>query len=526
VQLQAKPFKNSIDDFLALSCSFSLLMVFLCSIFYKMSSLTSALFGFMTLEQKNDYIISNVVLSIVLIGSVFGSLFVTLVILIVQLALEARRRMKLRRLKYVKTKKELELAPLGDPQAFHLFLSHAWPAAQDRMRIIKARFLECLPSARVFLDVDNLKSGSGTAEVDKSECILVFCTSQYFEKKNSLKELYRAVCQRRPILAVLEPDESQDGGLDQPAVEALITNKKLDKFKLRQKWGEWRDEGELLPSAFDHAPDEVEVRAALFATAPVEWNRLPHFQDVTIRLIAQNGILHGQAGDLYLQGEAATAKVSLPPPLKGREYHLFCSPFNAGAKEVAEELKQSDVFVTEGRKASAPLTYTTEVSKLALCDHMLVLLDDRTWTSGKMTAKFVEHIHEAMKIGVHINCVHEFPSMVGPPRHARHQVEFGLMFSDEWTPAHLTSGKTNLYKEIALALKGVEWRQPGLVAFAGKIAASADVHQPIEFEVPVEYVPATLPTTGGEVKLPPAEPLPTDPEPMLVEPGLGPNLNA
>ena len=59
-----------------------------------------------------------------------------------------------------------------------LLCSHAWPAAQDRMRIIKARFAEALPSCRVFLDVDNLKSGSGTAEVDKSECILVFCTSQ------------------------------------------------------------------------------------------------------------------------------------------------------------------------------------------------------------------------------------------------------------------------------------------------------------------------------------------------------------
>ena len=77
---------------------------------------------------------------------------------------------------------------------------------------------------------------------------------------------------------MLEPDETQDGGLDQAAVEALITNAKLDKFKLRKKWAEWKDEGELLPAAFDHAPDEVEVRAALFHTPPVEWNRLPHFQ--------------------------------------------------------------------------------------------------------------------------------------------------------------------------------------------------------------------------------------------------------
>ena len=86
----------------------------------------------------------------------------------------------------------------------------------------------------------------------------------------------RAVVQRRPIIAMLEPDATQEGGLDQAAVEKLITNKKLDKFNLRKKWDEWREDGELLPAAFDHSPDDVEVRAALFATPPVEWNRLPH----------------------------------------------------------------------------------------------------------------------------------------------------------------------------------------------------------------------------------------------------------
>ena len=145
---------------------------------------------------------------------------------------------------------------------------------------------------------------------------------------------------------------------------------------------------------------------------------------MTIRLIAQNGILRVKGGELYLQGEAGTGKVSLPPPLKGREFHLFCSPFNVGAKEFAEELKAAPVFATTGKKASAPLTYTTDDSKLAACDHMLVLLDTRTFTSGEDTAMLVEHIHQAMRIGVHLNCVHEFPAVVGPPRH---ECEFGLM---------------------------------------------------------------------------------------------------
>ena len=224
---------------------------------------------------------------------------------------------------------------------------------------------------------------------------------------------------------------------------------------------------------------------------------------VTVRLIAQKGILGGKGGELYLQGEAATGKVTLPPPLKGREYHLFCSPFNAGAKELADELKSAPVFETKGKKASAALTYTTDVDdlKLGKCDHMLVLLDSRTWTSGEDTANFVEHIHAAMRAGVHINCTHEFPSVVGP---ARHECDFGLMFDDDWTPAHLTSGSTNLYKEIAFALKGVEWRQPGLVAVASKLAGSAAPHQPMDVKVPDSYVPKRGPnkwTSGEALKL-------------------------
>jgi len=216
----------------------------------------------------------------------------------------------------------------------------------------------------------------------------------------------------------------------------------------------------------------------------VEWNRLPHFQDVTIRLIAQNGILRGPK--LYLQGEAAMGKVSLPAPFAMRQYHLFCSPFNAGAETFAEELKNASIYATKGKQPSVPLSYTTDVNQLASCDHMLVLLDARTWTSGEDTAKFVEHIHEAMKTGVHLNCIHEFPAVVGPPRF---ECEFALMFGDDWTPAHLTGGKTNLYKEIAFALKGVEWRQPGLVAVASKLIASAGEHTPIDFTVPGSYTP-------------------------------------
>jgi len=119
---------------------------------------------------------------------------------------------------------------------------------------------------------------------------------------------------------------------------------------------------------------------------------------------------------------------------------------------------------------------------------VLVLLDERTWTSGADTAKFVEHIHMAMRTGVHICCVHEVPAVVGPHRHA---CDFTMMFHDDWTPAHLTGGRTNLYREVDVALKGEEWRQPGLVALADKLSTSAGEHTPQKVMVPSSYEPKT-----------------------------------
>jgi hypothetical protein len=131
-----------------------------------------------------------------------------------------------------------------------------------------------------------------------------------------------------------------------------------------------------------------------------------------------------------MQGELSACKVSLPPPHEGRTFHLFCSVFNAGAVELAKELSNAPVFApnkdklssttpfSERRKASAPVKFTSDVSELKACDHMLVLLDARTWTSGKDSTQFVEHIHEAYSLGVHLVCIHERPSVVGAPRHA------------------------------------------------------------------------------------------------------------
>jgi hypothetical protein len=112
-------------------------------------------------------------LTAVLVLSIFGSLLVSGMVVALEISMEMRHNAKLQRLKYAASGAPVVCRLLSDPAAFHLFLSHAWPAAQDRMRIVKQRFAEVLPSCRVYLDVDEQFCGSTIHEIDHSQCILV-----------------------------------------------------------------------------------------------------------------------------------------------------------------------------------------------------------------------------------------------------------------------------------------------------------------------------------------------------------------
>ena len=94
-----------------------------------------------------------------------------------------------------------------------------------------------------------------------------------------MSELYRAVVQRKPLLALLEPDVALNGGLDEAGVRAYLTDESLDHLRLRATFWEWNEAGEVASGGFDNPPDGRDVGNALFASRPVEWNRLPHFQD-------------------------------------------------------------------------------------------------------------------------------------------------------------------------------------------------------------------------------------------------------
>jgi hypothetical protein len=136
IQLLARPYRNHGDDYLACASSFSLLILFICATIYKYDALISStdIEGKMSIEQKDTYLLNSVLLSLFFVLSVIGALVSAAVILCVQVAFEFHKAKLSRRLRYVDTHELVPTPTLNDHRHYHLFLSHAWVAAQDQVR--------------------------------------------------------------------------------------------------------------------------------------------------------------------------------------------------------------------------------------------------------------------------------------------------------------------------------------------------------------------------------------------------------
>ena len=215
---QAKPWDHLANDYLALGTSMSLLMIYFCCVILKVKTLTETkeVWAVLSTNLKGLFDVPVTMLSAIMLASVFGSLVFCAMLLFAVMADQQSKERKLRRLRYVRGNAFVELPLIADDafahlpglkesESFHLFLSHAWPLAQDVCKLLKQRCREICPSMRVFLDVEDLVSGGGQKEVDHSHCVIVFGMPVYFEKINCVKELMRAVMRKKPITLLL-PD--------------------------------------------------------------------------------------------------------------------------------------------------------------------------------------------------------------------------------------------------------------------------------------------------------------------------------
>ena len=140
IQMQARPFREPTDDYMALACGILLTGLFVVSIGFKYGALTQLtdLQERMSLEQKADYLVSHVLLSAIAVVCCVGTFVVLAVILAVQARNEARRTVrearaaKARRLRYLNNGREVD-PPAIHEKHFHLFLSHAWAQGEGAM---------------------------------------------------------------------------------------------------------------------------------------------------------------------------------------------------------------------------------------------------------------------------------------------------------------------------------------------------------------------------------------------------------
>lgn len=167
---------------------------------------------------------------------------------------------------------------------------------------------------------------------------------------------------------------------------------------------------------------------------------------------------------------------------------VYCSPHNPGAQELAEEL--NDMWPGLLQVADVP-----SCADLKVCDHMLVYLNGQTWTHNPEL--LAADIREAMRVGLHLQPCHEYPSVTAPSS-VRHALDFKQIM--DATPADLKKRPTNVYSQIAIALKGGELREPGLAILAGRLAVRV-ARKPFEAPLPHTQEVSTSPEgVAGMVK--------------------------
>jgi len=501
-QVQASPYKEMSDDFLASASSFGLVLAFICAYAFK----EYEIFGLrdiqdhMSVEQQDLYIVNQHTLTLIMLGSVLGTLVLSLILFVVQFGIEGARLRReahaklARRLWYAQDSVEAELAALppwpsslmpkeqcapNQVGPFHVMLSHNWAQGQDQMRIVKTRLTEMLPGISVFLDVDALGNTrfKDFEHIDMCNAVVFFLTQGFLRSGPCIRELMRACLLNIAPITVLETDPDR-GGLTQAEVTEWITAVKEDgttwlteaKHRAGTVWyvkdvvtgwaNEWNCPLEM--------PSPDAIAAKLFGgDKPISWYALADLQDVSMRLIAQ-ALLREPERPTYMQGEIAAQvrkqPVAFSPLRSQRQFHLFISSNNVSAATLGEEL----------RATAREIQSTDDFGQLESCDRMLVYLHAQTWDNDKVDA-FAAELATALRQGITLLLVHEVLSGSNADNEQRRACSFPRLI--EGTPRELIAAQIYI-GSIAFNLAGDEWRQAGLIRVVQRLAENSGARSP------------------------------------------------
>ena len=214
-----------------------------------------------------------------------------------------------------------------------------------------------------------------------------------------MRELLRAVFLKKPLVVLLESDPKHGRlTLDELREGLQDAQDKYAEWGLLDEMVEW-GVGFLVPPS-------ARLFKLLQAAKPLEWTRAAAFQDVTLRLIAERLLPPEMKGTTYVQHELMRQKIKLALP--STAWHIYCSPHNAGALELMQDVAADhgllmvmrDVGEVSRRharrrssgEAEGKLYATNIMSHMTSCSHMLVYLNQRTWNNGGASGAFANEV--------------------------------------------------------------------------------------------------------------------------------------
>jgi hypothetical protein len=365
-----------------------------------------------------------------------------------------------------------------------VFLSHAWVTGQDQMRVVKQRLLDILPMVHVFLDVDDdqRRVGKGVEVLNRSDKFLLFASDGFFggihaPSRPCMVELLKAVQLGLEMITVLEVEDKhlplspsqlyeQMCKLDQPVLDVdgtPVLDPHGQQFpSMYAKWGLVNGLGHVLTEDglnpdLGALPIANRLYDKIFApnVAPIEWNRIGVFQDISMRQIAERLLPADLHGKTYLQGELIRDLPKLPPTSAGKRFHVCCSPHNAGALAYLKEVQAALRLPS--------LTFTNTMSELAECERFLVYLNRDTWRESP--EGFAADVERAMSANMRLLLVHESLGL------DHSSARGALPFQDVLvaTPQPLLA--RGIYQMIAIPLKAGAYRKASHVLFVQELAA-------------------------------------------------------
>jgi len=198
----------------------------------------------------------------------------------------------------------------------------------------------------------------------------------------------------------------------------------------------YRDDG-------DDADDKVTAQG-IDGGDPIVYQRVGIFQGAMLRLIVQRLV---PAHEIFLPGEPSVRRRgSVAQPI--RRHHVWCSRHNPGARELLDELERAGGQVGQ-------LQVTQEPAQMGEADHVLLYLNNSTWSNGdaQRKAALTAEVLTALTEGRKLLLVHEEDE-------ARDGVAFAHFFGADATPPELLQHK--IYAEIAIPMKAGAYRSISL----------------------------------------------------------------